>query len=222
MEGSGITVGTAHADDSNPPAAAAPQLEPDDILMSVAMSRLCMQSDRVIRAVRREAHHHHHDPTEECDDIVSMGEETNADIVGALSADVWQRWLDVVRKEIGAMQGEDERMCAWYRKPGTEEDDLAHLENVMRKLSDVWRLRDHVLGYMDEKSIDEDVNSEWMEKTTVFLMCSIGAEELEEEGLHTTRMIRGKLGDGCLPALEGWLGGQRSVAWWMRESTPSS
>ena len=93
MEGSGITVGTAHADDSNPPAAAA-QLEPDDILMSVAMSRLCMQSDRVIRAVRREAHHASV-ATEECDDIVSMGEETNADIVGALSADVWQRWLDV-------------------------------------------------------------------------------------------------------------------------------
>ena len=75
---------------------------------------------------------------------------------------------------------------------------------------------------MDEKAVKNGENGEvspdWMEKATVFLMCSVGAEELEEEGLRTTRKVRAKFGDGCLPALEGWLGGQRSVAWWMRES----
>ena len=226
-----------------------PQLESDDILLSVAMSRLCMQSERVVKAVREscgkpspvvgeggeleifqfDTDTEDNQEEEGCDHHCDGdgGTTTNADIAMAISTDVWDRWLDVVKREIRAMQQEDERVCAWYRTPGTEDDDLAHLDNVMRKLSDVWRLRDHVLGFMDEKAAmtrndgengGEEVSPDWLEKATFFLMCSIGAEELEEEGLRTTRMVRAKFGDGCLPALEGWLGGQRSVAWWMRES----
>lgn len=225
-----------------------PQLESEEILLSVAMSRLCMQSERVVKAVRESCgkpspvvgkgggeleifqfdtdteDNQEEEEEEGCDHHCDGdgGKTTNADIAMAISTDVWDRWLEVVKREIRAMQQEDERVCAWYRTPGTEDDDLAHLDNVMRKLSDVWRLRDHVLGFMDEKAVYDgetgEVSPDWLEKATFFLMCSIGAEELEEEGLRTTRMVRAKFGDGCLPALEGWLGGQRSVAWWMRES----
>ena len=153
-------------------------LAPDDmsemILMSVAMSRLCMQSERVVKAVREscgkpspvvgkggeleifqfdtDTEDNQEEEGEVCDHG-DGGTTTNADIAMAISTDVWDRWLDVVKREIRAMQQEDERVCAWYRTPGTEDDDLGHLDNVMRKLSDVWRLRDHVIGFMDEKAV---------------------------------------------------------------------
>lgn len=218
-------------------------LTSDDILMSVAMSRLCMQSYRVVRAVRErqkgvatvvgegggEIFEFDTDTEDNTnDDGDGVKEEdggrsmvTNADVVTGVSPAVWQEWLAVVRREMRAMQQEDERVCAWYRKPGTEEDDLGHLENVMQKLSEVWRLRDHVMGFMDEEAVcdaDGEMSAIFVEKVTFFLMCSLGAEELEEEGLRTTRVVRAKYGDAKLPALEGWLGGQRSVAWWLRES----
>ena len=230
--------------------------EPDEILMSVAMSRLCMQSYRVVRAVRAEVcvnerlvskaegeakaeakaegegeifqfdtdteDNKEEDNKEEDGGTMEGMELTNADIASAVSMHVWDEWLAVVRRELRQMQEEDERVGAAYRIPGTEEHDQAHLMHVMRKLSEVWRLRDHVLGFMDERAdIEEDtgVNSEWIEKMTFFLMCSIGADELEEEGLKTTRLVRAKHGDaGLNGALERWLGGQRSVAWWLRES----
>lgn len=228
--------GMAHHDDHRERRDAL--LTSDDILMSVAMSRLCMQSERVVRAVRErqkgvatgggEIFEFDTDTEDNTNDDGDKdvgdggGMITNADVVTGVSPAVWQEWLAVVRREMRAMQQEDERVCAWYRKPGTEEDDLAHLENVMRKLSEVWRLRDHVMGFMDEEAVvcdaDGEMSAIFVEKVTFFLMCSLGAEELEEEGLRTTRVVRAKYGDDKLPALEGWLGGQRSVAWWLRES----
>jgi hypothetical protein len=53
----------------------------------------------------------------------------------------------------------------------------------------------------------------------VFILLVVRAEELELEGLRMTRVVRSKYGEEGLPKLEGWLGGERSVAWWMRECT---
>ena len=53
----------------------------------------------------------------------------------------------------------------------------------------------------------------------MLMLLAVRAEELEVEGLRMTRVVRSKYGEEGLPKLEGWLEGERSVAWWMRECT---
>ena len=134
---------------------------------------------------------------------------------GDSAAEHWHRCVEVVREELREMQREDPRLCAWYREAGTG-DDRVHLECVMRKLGGVWRLRDHLLGCLIRAGVDGGEQA--IREMAMYMMTVISAEELELEGLRVTRAVREKHGDEALPALEGWLGGERSVAWWLRES----
>ena len=133
----------------------------------------------------------------------------------------WFEVLELVRAEWNRIKSGDETLCAGYRAMG-QEDDKEHLDVVMHKLSCAWRMRDHMLGRIDESDTVSNLLSVHFgdyRDMALFILLVVRAEELELEGLRMTRVVRSKYGDAGLPVLEGWLGGERSVAWWLREST---
>ena len=53
----------------------------------------------------------------------------------------------------------------------------------------------------------------------LFMLAVVRAEELEAEALRVTRAVRARHGDAGLPVgLEGLIGGERSLQWWLRET----
>jgi hypothetical protein len=127
----------------------------------------------------------------------------------------WFEVLELVRAEWNRIKAGDESLCAGYRAMG-QEDDKEHLDVVMHRLSCAWRMRDHMLGRIDDTF---HMHFGDYRDMALFILLVVRAEELELEGLRMTRVVRSKYGDAGLPVLEGWLGGERSVAWWLREST---
>lgn len=141
-------------------------------------------------------------------------------------ADRWHRCLDAVRSEWELWKSECPSLHPWHRKEGHEVDNRLHLEDVLVRLGDTWRARDYLLGLMDARdnnSGEEDtmINHHVcdLRPMALFMLAVVRAEELEMEGLRVTRAVRMKYGDAGLPVgLEGLLGGQRSLRWWLRET----
>lgn len=138
-------------------------------------------------------------------------------------AEHWHRCLREVRQGWEGVKQESPWLYAWYREPGHEGDNRKHLESVLHKLGDMWRARDYLLSQMDSEGDDDDTLGHKkcdLTPMALFMLAVVRAEELEEEGLKVTRAVRAKYGDemGLPQALEGLLGGQRSVAWWLRET----
>ena len=191
--------------------------EREEDTVEALMARLSVRSERLVRRIEEDARSDKY-----LEGTVFPWDEDEGCEGGDLAAEHWHRCLEVVRGELREMQREDPRLCAWFRsEDGKPEDDRAHLERVMRKLSSMWRLRDHLLGCMVNNKVGAGIGGEdvaMIRDMAVYMMAVISAEELELEGLRMTRAVRERYGDEGLPALEGWLGGERSVAWWLRES----
>lgn len=179
------------------------------------MQGLFLGSERVVRKVEGVAH-----------DVMSEegrggGYDTDNDELEP--AEHWHRCLNEVTREWEQVKLESPWLYAWYREPGHEEDNRKHLECVLHKLGDMWRARDYLLSQMDGGGEDEVVVDSKhcdLKPMALFMLAVVRAEELEEEALRVTRSVRAKYGDemGLPQALEGLLGGQRSVAWWLRET----
>lgn len=139
-------------------------------------------------------------------------------------ADRWHRCLDAVRSEWELWKSECPSLHPWHRKEGYEMDNRLHLEDVLMRLGDTWRARDFLLGLMDARDHDDEdtmINHREcdLRPMALFMLAVVRAEELEAEGLRVTRAVRKKYGDAGLPiGLEGLLGGQRSLRWWLRET----
>ena len=130
--------------------------------------------------------------------------------------DNWFACLELVRAVWDQLKGSNETLCAGYRAAG-EEGDKEHLDSVMHRLSSTWRLRDHMLGRIDDEESRLSGHFGDYRDMALFILLVVRAEELELEGLRMTRLVRSKYGEEGLPKLESWLGGERSVAWWLRE-----
>jgi hypothetical protein len=139
-------------------------------------------------------------------------------------ADHWHGCFDVVKMEWEAVKRENPGLHPWFRRAGNEVDNRKHLEDILQKLGDTWRTRDYLLNLMDSQDgVRDSLEAEGvydLRPMALFMLAVVRAEELETEGIKVTRAVRAKYGDeeGLPQALEGLLGGQRSVAWWLRES----
>lgn len=141
-------------------------------------------------------------------------------------ADNWHRCMDVVRREWEIWKSECPSLYPWHRRSGTETDNRLHLEDVLVRLGDTWRARDHLLSLMDNNDSSTEADEQMISSPkcdlrpmALFMLAVVRAEELEAEGLRVTKAVRAKYGDAGLPVgLEGLLGGQRSVLWWLRET----
>lgn len=140
-------------------------------------------------------------------------------------ADRWHRCLDAVRREWEVWKSECPSLYPWHRREGSEVDNRLHLEDVLKRLGDTWRARDYLLGLMDRNEEEDDAGKMIcyqacdLRPMALFMLAVVRAEELEAEGLRVTKAVRAKYGDAGLPVgLEGLLGGQRSLLWWLRET----
>lgn len=145
-------------------------------------------------------------------------------------AERWHQCLTAVRAEWEVWKSERPSLYPWFRKSGHESDNRLHLESVLIRLGDVWRARDHLLGVLTADRVEGDDVSDGTPRfvtsqdcdlcpMALFMLTVVRAEELEAEGLRVTRSVRAKYGDAGLPnGLEGLLGGQRSLQWWLRET----
>lgn len=138
-------------------------------------------------------------------------------------AEHWHRCLDLVRGEWERWKAECPSLHPWYRREGRELDNRLHLQDVLERLGDSWRARDFLLGLLMETEERQDpfTNQQAdLRPMALYMLALVRAEELEAEGLRVTRAVRARHGDeaGLPEALEGLLGGQRSVQWWLRES----
>lgn len=131
----------------------------------------------------------------------------------------WQQCMQVVRDEWELWKSDYPWLHAWFRQDGDETDNRKHLETVMTKLGDTWRHRDHLLFLMDQEQPSLCHENCDLRPMALFMLAVVRAEELEEEALKVTRAVRAAYGDAGLPSgLEGLLGGQRSLLWWLRET----
>ncbi len=151
-------------------------------------------------------------------------------------ADRWHKCLDAVRAEWELWKSECPSLYPWHRRPGNEADNRLHLEDVLVRLGDTWRARDYLLGLLMADREDEEggdcgsgcsrvITSQEcdLRPMALFMLAVVRAEELEAEALRVTRAVRARYGDAGLPVgLEGLLGGQRSLLWWMRETGSSA
>lgn len=138
-------------------------------------------------------------------------------------AEHWHKCLNEVRGEWERWKAECPSLHPWYRRAGRELDNRLHLEDVLVRLGDSWRARDFLLELLLETDEGQDpfTNRQAdLRPMALFMLALVRAEELEAEGLRVTRAVRARYGDeaGLPRALEGLLGGQRSVQWWLRES----
>lgn len=150
----------------------------------------------------------------------SVGDELDDELE---PADRWHRCMDVVRQEWEQWKSESPELHAWHRRRGNETDNRKHLEDVMMRLGDTWRARDYLLSVMDCRDDDRGgvICSQAcdLRPMALFMLSIVRAEELEAEGIRVTKAVRAKYGDAGMPdGLEGLLGGERSVLWWMRET----
>lgn len=175
--------------------------------------------ERIVRRVAEVAQ----DVMGEREDLTAKGYSTDDE--GELEpAEHWHRCFDVVKMEWEAVKRENPGLYPWFRRAGNEVDNRKHLEDILQKLGDTWRTRDYLLNLMDSQdAVRDSLEAEGvydLRPMALFMLAVVRAEELENEGIRVTRAVRAKYGDeqGLPQALEGLLGGQRSVAWWLRES----
>ena len=178
--------------------------------MAALMSCLFLDSERIVKKVEGVAQHV---AEQQAEGYVTDNDELEP-------AEHWHRCLKEVRSEWEVVKQENESLRPSYRKPENEEDDVKHLEDLFFKLGDMWRARDYLLNQMDSEHGSEECRQGILKPMALFMLAVVRSEELESEALRMTRVVRAKFGDGAgLPkSLEGLLGGQRSVAWWLRET----
>ena len=153
-----------------------------------------------------------------------MGEDGYYSEVDLEPVDRWHSCMDTVRRDWHLWKEECPQLHPWHRRAGHETDNRLHLEDVLHRLGDAWRARDYLISHM----IDRDEESEReirfqdcdLRPMALFMLAVVRAEELEAEALRVTRAVRARYGDAGLPVgLEGLIGGERSLQWWLRETS---